>query len=75
MPIKKEDDANKKGYMVGHNDAGEKKLHHKSIRERREKSGAGPIEIRIYEEQISDSCLTMVKVSCGEKEIGHFIAQ
>jgi hypothetical protein len=75
MLIKKDDNGHIEGPIDGQNGS-----HTVAVQEKlqlpedqlQEISGSGPIEIRIYEDQVSDSGRMMLKISFAKQEIRRF---
>ena len=72
MLIKKDDNGHiekpVEGYNESHNLIAQEKLQPLPDKKLQEISGSGPIEIRMYEDQASDSGRMMLKISFAKQE-------
>ena len=72
MLLKKVVNDHVEGNSESHSGIGQEKVQPLPKKKQQERSGSGPIEIRIYEDQSSDSGRMMLKISFAKQEIRRF---
>ena len=72
MLIKKVDNNHVGGHNESCSETGQTKIQLLPKNKQQDKSDSGPIEIRIYEDQVSDSGRMILKISFAKQEIRRF---
>ncbi len=72
MLMRKVDNNHIEGHNESHIETGQKKFRTLQKKKQQEHSGPGPIEIKIYEDQMDDHGRMMLKISFAGQEIRQF---